>query len=145
MEIIEEKKIAPYYAPASRRVLSGIVDALGFYIISLLLLYVKGIGFSLNLRYLLLLNIIYLIFAIPYHTYMEYKFSQTLGKRLFKLKVELDNGSPCTLEAAIVRNVLRAVDIVPIFYIVGVLFILLTVDKKRIGDILAHTIVVKEG
>lgn len=107
-------------------------------------MYVFDVEFSLDLRYLLLLNIYYLIFAIPYHVIMEYKYGYTIGKKLLKLRVEQDNGSPCTLESAIIRNILRAIDIVPVFYIIGIIFIIFTVDRKRIGDIIAHTIVVKE-
>jgi len=75
---------------------------------------------------------------------MEYRYGYTLGKRLLRLRVEMDDGRPCILKTIVVRNILRIIDIMPIFYIVGLLFILVTMDRKRIGDIIAQTVVVRE-
>lgn len=74
---------------------------------------------------------------------MEYRYGYTLGKRLLRLRVEMDDGRPCVLKTIVIRNVLRIIDIMPVFYIVGLLFILVTIDRKRIGDIIAQTVVVK--
>lgn len=68
---------------------------------------------------------------------------QTPGKRLFGLRVVRSGGLPLTPWASLVRNVLRAVDQLPIGYVVGLVSILMTPDGKRLGDVAADTIVAR--
>jgi uncharacterized RDD family membrane protein YckC len=68
--------------------------------------------------------------------------SATPGKRALGLQVLMDTGLPITPAAAVTRNLLRVVDLMPIAYAAGVLSMLLRHDFKRIGDILAGTLVV---
>jgi uncharacterized RDD family membrane protein YckC len=66
----------------------------------------------------------------------------TPGKRSMGLRVVMDTGLPITPAASLVRNLLRAVDFLPIGYALGLLFVLLRADFKRIGDVAAGTLVV---
>jgi uncharacterized RDD family membrane protein YckC len=68
----------------------------------------------------------------------------TPGKRVFKLKVVMDNGLPVTPAAALTRNLLRAADFLPFGYGFAIVSMLLRRDCKRLGDIAAATIVVHE-
>jgi uncharacterized RDD family membrane protein YckC len=68
---------------------------------------------------------------------------QSPGKRLAKLVVVRDDGSPITFSESAIRNILRLVDILPIFYTVGMLSVFITGNCKRLGDIAAGTLVVK--
>jgi uncharacterized RDD family membrane protein YckC len=68
----------------------------------------------------------------------------TPGKRIFKLKVVMDNGLPVTPAAAFTRNLLRAADFLPFGYGFAIVSMLLRSDCKRLGDIAAATIVVHE-
>ena len=43
-----------------------------------------------------------------------------------------------------IRNLLRIVDGLPAFYIVGIVCIALTPNKQRVGDMAANTLVVKK-
>ena len=68
---------------------------------------------------------------------------QTIGKRLFGLRVIGDDGAPPGFLAIFVRNLIRAVDFLPSFYGVGLLAIVLSPRSQRLGDIAAGTYVVR--
>lgn len=70
---------------------------------------------------------------------------QTPGKRSLKLRTIRDDGTPISLSDSLIRNLLRFVDVLPMAYAVGGLVCLFHKSHKRLGDIAAGTIVVKEG
>jgi uncharacterized RDD family membrane protein YckC len=69
---------------------------------------------------------------------------QTPGKRLVRVRVISDSGRPITVYEAVVRNLLRIVDQLPGLYVVGIISVFLTARNKRLGDIVAGTVVVHE-
>ncbi len=69
---------------------------------------------------------------------------QTPGKRLLKIRVIKDSGRQITLFEALARNLLRVVDMLPSFYLIGVISMLCNKEQKRLGDFVAGTIVVHE-
>jgi len=69
---------------------------------------------------------------------------QTPGKRWTHLRVIEDSGRPITPYSAILRNLLRFVDNLPIFYAVGIVTMLISPQRKRVGDYVAGTVVVHE-
>jgi uncharacterized RDD family membrane protein YckC len=66
----------------------------------------------------------------------------TPGKRALGLMVLHDDGTPVGWPAALVRNLLRAVDFLPAVYGFGLVTMLINRDFKRLGDIAAGTVVV---
>ena len=66
----------------------------------------------------------------------------TPGKRIFGLKVVMDNGLPITAAASMTRNLLRVADFLPFGFGFGALSMLFRRDNKRLGDIAAATLVV---
>jgi uncharacterized RDD family membrane protein YckC len=66
----------------------------------------------------------------------------TPGKRALGLTVLHDDGTPVALSASLTRNLLRAVDFLPVLYGFGLASMLLSRDFKRLGDIAAGTVVV---
>ncbi len=66
----------------------------------------------------------------------------TPGKKALGLMVLHDDGTPVGWTAALVRNLLRAVDFLPVAYGFGLMSCLLSRDFKRLGDIAAGTVVV---
>jgi uncharacterized RDD family membrane protein YckC len=70
---------------------------------------------------------------------------QTLGKRAFRLRVVGDRGEPMTWMQAGIRNVIRIVDFLPYGYGVGVIVLFANGRGKRLGDLAAGTIVVKDS
>ena len=69
----------------------------------------------------------------------------TPGKRVFGLKVVMDNGLPITPAASVIRNLLRAADFLPLLNGFAIASMLLRSDCKRLGDIAAATMVVHEA
>lgn len=87
------------------------------------------------------------LFSTPilYWVLMEYFMKgQTLGKRTVGLRVVMDDGRTPTFFAVFLRNLLRLIDNVPFFYFLGMVVILFNKKEKRIGDLAAGTIVVRE-
>jgi len=70
---------------------------------------------------------------------------QTPGKRATGIRVMRDGGYPVDFRAAFVRNIVRYVDFLPVFYGTGVLTVFLSKDSKRLGDYAAGTIVVMDS
>lgn len=68
---------------------------------------------------------------------------QTLGKRLLRLRVLDAEGLRLSPSQIVLRNLLRAVDVLPAFYLVGGLTMLATRKAQRLGDLAAGTIVVR--
>ena len=54
----------------------------------------------------------------------------------------MDTGLPVTPSAAVTRNLLRVADFMPVAFAFGLLAMLLRRDFKRLGDIVAGTLVV---
>ncbi|WP_400163360.1 RDD family protein [Brevibacillus sp. TJ4] len=69
---------------------------------------------------------------------------QTVGKRLMRLRVIRDTGQPITFLSAVLRNLFRIVDMLPSGYFLGALVVFFHPKDKRIGDLVAGTIVVSE-
>ena len=70
---------------------------------------------------------------------------QTPGKRWAGIRVIKDSGRPINTFEAIGRNLARAVDVLPAFYGVGVIVMLLNAKHRRLGDYIAGTLVVHES
>ena len=68
----------------------------------------------------------------------------TPGKRAMGLRVVMDSGLPVTPAASFIRNLLRTADFLPAMYAAAVATMLLRDDSKRLGDLAAGTLVVKE-
>lgn len=66
----------------------------------------------------------------------------TPGKRSMGIAVVEDNGLPVSFASSVVRNLLRFVDFLPLFYGAGIVSMLITQDFKRLGDLAAGTRVV---
>jgi uncharacterized RDD family membrane protein YckC len=69
---------------------------------------------------------------------------RTPGKMATGLRVLKHDGRSVDFVTSAVRNILRLVDFLPVFYAVGVVSIVVTRDHQRVGDIAAGTLVVRE-
>src|SRR5207245_4329961 len=70
---------------------------------------------------------------------------QTPGKRKAGIRVIKDSGRPLTPAESIGRNLMRIVDWLPAFYAVGIVCAMLTRGNKRLGDLVAGSLVVRES
>ncbi len=66
----------------------------------------------------------------------------TPGKALFGIKAVHDDGTPIGWRASVLRNLLRAVDFLPVLYGFGLIAVLSNRQFKRLGDLVAGTLVV---
>ena len=78
-----------------------------------------------------------------YHVVLEGTLGRTVGKGVVGIAVVNEDGSACSVRAATVRTALRFVDWLPVAYLLGILSILLTERRQRVGDLVANTIVVR--
>ncbi len=88
--------------------------------------------------------ILYFIISIGYGIAMEwFGNGQTIGKRVFKLKVVDEEGLKLQFSQVVIRNLLRFVDALPSLYLVGGVTALFNNKYQRIGDIVAGTVVMR--
>ncbi|MCF7855458.1 MAG: RDD family protein [Candidatus Pacebacteria bacterium] len=87
--------------------------------------------------------IAYFLVATGYPMVTEWFWrGQTVGKRLFRLRVVDEQGFQLNGVQVILRNLLRYVDMLPLFYLVGGVSAFLSSRAQRLGDIAAGTIVI---
>jgi uncharacterized RDD family membrane protein YckC len=80
-----------------------------------------------------------------YWTLLEVAWNgQTPGKRLVRIRVVKSDGSPVTVFSSAVRNLLRVVDFLPLCYPVGLITMLVDKKHRRLGDLLAGTVLVRD-
>lgn len=65
----------------------------------------------------------------------------TPGKRALRLRVMNADGTPIGWTGAIVRNLIRPIDVLPGCYLLGCISVLLSCNFQRLGDLAAGTIV----
>jgi uncharacterized RDD family membrane protein YckC len=88
--------------------------------------------------------IVTLVLIWSYFILLEWLWNgQTIGKRIYRLRVINEDGSPAQFTAVLIRNLLRLVDFLPAFYGLGVLVIVLSPKSQRLGDLAAGTYVVR--
>jgi uncharacterized RDD family membrane protein YckC len=88
---------------------------------------------------ILIFFVVYVGYFIFFETLWQ---GQTPGKRYIKIRVIRDDGRNAGLQQAIMRSLLRTVDDL---FSLGLLMILFTKQEKRLGDLVAGTIVIQEA
>lgn len=88
--------------------------------------------------------LLFFCLSIGYGIVLEwYWHGQTLGKRVVGLRVMDIRGLRLHPSQIVIRNLLRAVDSLPLSYLLGGIVCLLTRHGQRLGDLAGNTIVVK--
>ena len=104
-------------------------------LMSLLLIPMGGLGQGLYLALMFLMFWAYPIVFEVWH-------GRTPGKRALGLRVVARDGAPLGWMPAIVRNLLRTVDMLPFGYALGLVACLCDRHGRRLGDLVAGTLVV---
>lgn len=134
------------YVGVGRRLVATIVDGI---IIGILFGVISGIflvqqdAMSDSFELLGTSNIAAIVVFIVYYAALEATTGATIGKRLLGLRVVMVDGAPVDWASSIIRNVLRIVDILPGFYLLGAIFVWSTEKNQRIGDLGANTVVIR--
>ncbi|XFA74178.1 RDD family protein [Thermosynechococcaceae cyanobacterium Okahandja] len=95
-------------------------------------------AWSLGL-YLLVMFALYNGYYIFFEAYWQ---GQTPGKRYAEIRVVQDNGRPIRVKEATLRSLLQSIDFA--FFGIGALLIALTRSEKRLGDMVAGTLVIQD-
>lgn len=91
----------------------------------------------------LCLTFLFVMFA--YFVLLEGLAGVTLGKRLLGIRVIRTDGARPGLGRGLVRNLLRLIDGLPAFSLLGIYLILTSIERARLGDRAAGTRVVRRG
>jgi uncharacterized RDD family membrane protein YckC len=87
----------------------------------------------------------YFFLSIGYPIFTEWRWrGQTVGKRLFHLRVMDVQGLRLQFSQIMIRNLLRFVDSLPFFYAIGGIVCFFSKRAQRLGDIAANTIVIRD-
>lgn len=93
----------------------------------------------------LIIVIQFLIFSGYWFFLEAFQNGRTVGKRAVGIRTVMRGGFPLTLSAALIRNLVRIVDMVPPPYCaIGLISMSLSKDYQRLGDLAAGTIVVRD-
>jgi uncharacterized RDD family membrane protein YckC len=130
---IELKLAGP--VPRAAAFVIDLAIRVGLYALLLPLAGFAGVGMGLMLIALFLLEWLYPVF-------FELRSGATPGKRALKLLVVHADGTPVGPSASLIRNLLRAVDFLPLLYGLGLAVMLADRDFRRLGDLAAGTLVI---
>jgi uncharacterized RDD family membrane protein YckC len=129
------------------RILLSVVTAL---LVIIVLLVMKGMSdfpFFLETNSVPIAITIIILFLLNWGYFFACEFfagGRTIGKKLMGIRVIQDNGHSITLLSSFIRNLMRIIDSLPTGYFVGILMVFFHPKHKRLGDVVAGTIVVHE-
>jgi uncharacterized RDD family membrane protein YckC len=129
--------------------IDSIIQILGFILLGLLVAWSKVLDrFEfINVSVWFEAIAIFVAFSIYYGYFAIFESiwnGQTPGKRWTHLRVIHESGRPIAVPQAILRNLVRFVDQLPGIYAVGLTTALISRQNRRVGDIVAGTVVVHE-
>ncbi len=135
----------PLAGPAAR-FLAWLIDALvigcAFYACGETLHRFQAVNADLTFA---LLIILYFLLNIGYPIAMEWMWrGQSIGKKLFGLRVIDAGGKRLEFTQILLRNLLRFVDLLPALYLVGGASLVLSKRCQRLGDMVANTAVIRQ-
>jgi uncharacterized RDD family membrane protein YckC len=87
--------------------------------------------------------ILFLVIWVIYFPLAEGITGRTIGKKLFGIKVVGKDFSEVGFTQAFLRRILDIVDFIPVFGILGLFIAAINKQNRRIGDLVAGTVVVK--
>jgi len=102
-------------------------------------------SFAENAAYGILIFIAFMIFFGYYILFEAFWSGQTPGKRALGIRVVRDGGYALDFTASLVRNLIRVGELTVGFYVIAGIVAVLSEQNKRLGDIAAGTIVVRDA
>lgn len=103
----------------------------------------RQLGESLGIALLVII-----VFAVLFGYFIVFEAvwnGQTPGKKLLGLRVVRDQGYPIDFGASLIRNLIRVGEWILGYYVLAAISALLSPENKRLGDIAAGTIVVRDA
>ncbi|ODC05121.1 hypothetical protein BFW38_02005 [Terasakiispira papahanaumokuakeensis] len=122
------------------RILAYLIDLgwrlLVYLVLSIATAFIGGLGTGFLLIVTFLLEWFYPVY------FEVYRQGQTPGKRVMQLCVVNTDFTPITFAPSLIRNLLRWADFLPLFYLAGLLSMVLSDRFQRLGDLAAGTLVI---
>ena len=144
-EVVTPEGVAlhlPAAGPLPRALAWGIDLAVRLGILTLVGMFLGLLGAAGQGVYLVILFLVFWAYPIVFEAMWN---GQTLGKRALSLRVVSSDGAPVGWLAAITRNLLRTVDMLPFAYATGLVASLADPYGRRLGDMVAGTLVVHDA
>jgi uncharacterized RDD family membrane protein YckC len=132
-------------APAGMgvRIMAFMIDALIKIVATIgvytLLAFMGGMGVGIALILAFLLEWFYPVYFEVWHQ------GRTPGKKNLNIRVVNDDGTPVTFGPSLLRNLLRVADFLPLMYLAGIITSVFNPQFKRLGDLVAGTLVVYDA
>jgi uncharacterized RDD family membrane protein YckC len=92
--------------------------------------------------------VVFIVFVVMFGYFIAFEAlwnGQTPGKRLLGLRVVRDGGYPIDFGASLIRNLVRVGEYIVGYYLFAAISALLSAENKRLGDLAAGTIVVRDA
>jgi uncharacterized RDD family membrane protein YckC len=150
-EPIEDvRQLAPIekqFASILSRFFASLIDMIliGFSMVLLFLISpFNELRLQSSMNFVVLFLVTYLTVLFLYHMLLEGIKGVTVGKWLIGIKVVKEDLHNVNIHNSAIRNVLRIVDAFPFFapYLLGVIVIQRREKRQRVGDLVAHTVVI---
>jgi len=141
----EHVPIALEPAGAGSRFLAVLLDALITTSIASVISIVARALLPGGVAYALFLTLSFIL-TWGWHVWFETRgHGRTPGKRALSLRVVDARGLPISLHQSLARNIVRVIDFAPAFYGVAAAVSLFDPARRRLGDIVANTLVIREA
>ena len=130
------------YASIGRRGVAAVLDVAALFLLGYLVALATGnttkVGYELTDGPAILPFFLWFLYYIS----MEATLGATIGKLMVGIRVVSLEGSSIGWSSSVIRNALRLVDGV-VFYLIGIIFVLTSAERQRLGDRVASTVVVR--
>jgi uncharacterized RDD family membrane protein YckC len=127
----------------SRMIAIAIDMAIQVGVFLLLSLSFAGLGLQGTSAQAMLLVSFFLLFWGYFFVFEGMWNGQTPGKRMQRIRVVRSDGQPAGWSQVVIRNLVRIVDLLPGFYAIGTVSIVLTRRSQRLGDLAGGTVVTR--
>ena len=87
--------------------------------------------------------LVFLLIIFAYFIIMEAYVGWTIGKKTLGMRVVDSAGNKIGLSKSVIRNILRLVDGLPAFNVLGIILIAFSAEGQRFGDRVAKTYVIR--
>lgn len=162
-ETPEQIDVSYSIAGIGSRSIAAIVDSIIIGVALLILMIPGTIGFSVLIAFVLRLFgrqntwegvtpfalagtgfLSFCTIAFYYVLFEAFWHGQTPGKRWIGIRVIREGGFPVTFSTSMTRNIIRLIDFLPVYYMFGLIVMFIDQKSRRLGDLAAGTLVIKE-
>jgi uncharacterized RDD family membrane protein YckC len=150
VETPEHVRFSYQVAGPSKRAVAYLIDGVIRFLIAAVVLVVGSIAGAVDEEGLGgmsagLMLVMMFVLEWGYFTFFETVWSgRTPGKKAMRIRVVREGGHPLSFVDSILRNLLRAADFLPLGYAIGLLVMGRDPRFRRLGDLVAGTMVVSE-